>query len=259
MNPDKLRKLSQKLSANKDNYMDSFRKNIDLYVREKDITIREIAEEADIPFSTLNTVIYGSAKDCKLSTAVALARALGVSIDELIGAETIDEMSRESLSICRNLPENAVYLIRWFIRHQEKIHSGLPEEKKIISVMQTICQMNGNLKPGNEFTALDISHLRNNVRPKVFIGIKIPCDHYMPVYSPYDILLVANDRKPSPIENSVIIHGGNLFIAKRKEEIENGKTVAKYYSIRDGKFRVNEEDIDEAIGYIACVYQPPGK
>lgn len=246
MEREKLKKLSLKLSSNRENYMDSFRKNIDMYIAEKDITLREISEKADIPFSTLNNFLYGDSKDCKLSTAVSLARAFGVSIDELVGAETIEQITRESIAICRNLPENANYLVRWFIRRQEVIaseHRG----KRVISIMKPICQMNGNLRPVNEFTPLDITHLGDNIRPKVFIGFQLPCDHYMPHYSPYDILLVANDRQPNIIENSIVINGGNLFIAKRK--IENG--VAKYYSIRDGKFRCNESDIEEVIGYIA--------
>ena len=34
------------------------------------------------------------------------------------------------------------------------------------------------------------------------------------------------------------------------EKVENG--LVKYHSIRDGKFRLNEDDVDEVIGYIAC-------
>lgn len=246
MNKEKLKKLSLNLTSNRENFMESFKKNVNMYVAEKDITIRQIAEEANIPFSTLNNFLYVDSKDCKLSTAVALARAFGVSIDELVGAETIEPITRESIAICRNLPENTNYLIRWFIRHQEALtseHNG----KRVIGIMEPICQMNGNLKPVNVFTPFDISHLGNNIKPKVFIGFRLPCDHYMPHYSPYDILLVANDRCQNSIEHSVVVYGGNIFIAKRK--VENG--IPKYYSIRDGKFRFDESEIDEVIGYIA--------
>ena len=75
----------------------------------------------------------------------------------------------------------------------------------------------------------------------------MPCEHYMPTYSPYDILLIANDRDAKANENVLIRTDGNLFLAKRKAK--NG--IVKYYSIRDGKFRLNEEDIDEVVGYIA--------
>ena len=122
MNKEKLKKISKNLSANSDDFMSAFRKNMFMYLEEKDITIKEISEEADVPFSTLNTFLYGESKDIKLSTAVKLAKALNVSIDELIGAETINEVSRESISICRNLPDNALYLVRWYIRYIESLN-----------------------------------------------------------------------------------------------------------------------------------------
>ena len=116
MDKEKLKNISKNLSADSNDFMSSFRKNMFMYIDEKDITIKDISEESDVPFSTLNTFLYGNSKDIKLSTAVKLAKALNVSIDELIGAETINEVSRESISICRNLPDNELYLIRWYIR-----------------------------------------------------------------------------------------------------------------------------------------------
>ena len=82
MQNEKLKKLSLKLVSNPDDWMSSFRKNIDMYISEKDITIRELSEVADINFETLKSFIYGDAKDCKLSTAIKLAKALHISIDE---------------------------------------------------------------------------------------------------------------------------------------------------------------------------------
>ena len=58
MDKEKLNKISTKLTSNKENYMESFKKNVDLYVKQPDITIRELAEEAGIPFSTLNNFLY---------------------------------------------------------------------------------------------------------------------------------------------------------------------------------------------------------
>ena len=84
MKKKKLKDYVKNLTANQNDYMSSFRKNIDLYVSDKDITLSDIAEEADIPFSTLRTFLYGNASDCKLSTAVKLARAFGVSVDEIV-------------------------------------------------------------------------------------------------------------------------------------------------------------------------------
>lgn len=250
-----LKKLSLNLCADKHNYMKSFRKNVDMYISEKDITLREVAEIADMPFDTLKNFLYKDSSDCKLSTAVKLARALNVSIDELIGAETINEVSRESIAICRNLPENAVYLIRWYIRYIDSLNKKNEPHRRYVSIMELGCNHNGNLKITTKYRHIDITDIGEEYRSKVFFGITMPCEHYMPTYSPYDILLIANDRDAKANENVLIRTDGNLFLAKRK--VENGS--AKYYSIRDGKFRINEDDVDDVVGYIVGVLNPNGE
>lgn len=248
MNKEKLKKISRNLSANSNDFMSAFRKNMFMYINEKDITIKDISEESDVPFSTLNTLLYGNSKDIKLSTTVKLAKALNVSIDELIGAETINEVSRESIAICRNLPDNALYLVRWYIRYIDSLNKKNEPHKRYVSVMELECNANGNLKMTSNYRHIDITDIGEEYRSKIFFGITMPCDNYMPTYSPYDILLIANDREPYRNENSLLRIDGQLRIAKRK--IENG--IAKYYSIRDGKYRIDEKDVDEVIGYIAC-------
>ena len=253
MDKEKLKNISKNLSADSNDFMSSFRKNMFMYLEEKGITIKDISEESDVPFSTLNTFLYGDSKDIKLSTAVKLAKALNVSIDELIGAETINEVSRESLVICRNLPDNALYLIRWYIRYIDSLNKKNETHRRYVSVMELECNHNGNLKITTNYRHIDITYIGEEYRSKVFFGITMPCEHYMPIYSPYDILLIANDRNANINENSLIRIDGNLFLAKRK--IENG--IAKYYSIRDGKFRLDEDNVDEVIGYIAHVLTLP--
>ena len=255
MQNEKLKKMSLNLCADKHDYMKSFRKNVDMYISEKDITLREVAEMADMPFDTLKNFLYKDSVDCKLSTAVKLARALNVSIDELIGAETINEVSRESIAICRNLPENAVYLIRWYIRYIDSLNKKNEPHRRYVSIMELECNHNGNLKITTNYRHIDITDIGEEYRSKVFFGIKMPCEHYMPAYTPYDILLIANDRNPQCNENSLLRIDGFLHIAKRKVE----DSIAKYYSIRDGKFRINEEDVDEVVGYIVGVLNPNGE
>ena len=249
MQNEKLKKMSLNLCASKHDYMKSFRKNVDMYISEKDITLREVAEIADMPFDTLKNFLYKDSADCKLSTAVKLARAFNVSIDELIGAETINEVSRESIAICRNLPDNALYLIRWYIRYIDSLNKKNEPHRRYVSIMELECNHNGNLKITTNYRHIDITDIGEEYRSKVFFGITMPCEHYMPTYSPYDILLIANDRDAKTNENVLIRTDGNLFLAKRK--IENG--IAKYYSIRDGKFRLDEDNVDEVIGYVSYI------
>lgn len=250
---EKLKEISTHLSADRTDYISAFRKNLFMYIEDKDITIKDISEASGVPFSTLNTFLYGDSKDAKLSTAVKLAHALGVSIDELVGADTINSITRESLSICRNLPDNELYLIRWYIRYIASLNKNNEPNKRYISVMELECNNNGNLKITTNYRHIETTNIHEEFRSKIFFGITMPCDHYMPTYSPYDILLIANDRNPTT-ENSLLRINGSLYIAKRK--VEGG--IAKYYSIRDGKFRLNESDVDEVVGYIVGFIKPDG-
>lgn len=253
MDNNRLKSLSKELVTDHDDYMNSFRKNLDLYVSQRDITIREIAEEADISLNTLNSILYGSVKDCKLSTTIALARALHISIDELVGCETISENTRRSIQITRNLPQSSQYLIHWFVKNQERQLTDSPR-RRMLNVMQPTLAENGNLLLNSEYKHIDISTIPTAIRSKIFLGIKLKCEHYMPTYSPYDILLIANDRTPSLHENSVIVCSGCIFLAKRKAETVDGKEIIRYYSIRDEKPRLYEDEVEEVIGYIAGVY-----
>lgn len=238
----RLRELSRELSADRYDYMTAFRKNVNLYLSEKELTIRELAEIADLPIETLKSFLHMGTRDCKVSTAVKLARALEISVDELIGAETLEFDFKHNCAICRNIPDNAMYLINWIIRNQEKMYQNAEKGKRVISVMRPTVDNNGNLKPNYDFEDLDISSTKDDIKYKTFLGIQLPDDRYMPYYTPYDILLVANDREPKINEHCVIICGGNMFLARK----ENGK----YYSIRDGKFRANEDEKDDFVGYI---------
>ena len=114
--------------------------------------------------------------------------------------------------------------------------------------------VDGHLNPTNEFNPLNIDNLSENVKAKVFLGIKIDCENYMPHYSPYDILLIANDRNPTFKEHVIILYYGKIFITTRSERIENGEKIIEYTGIRDKNFVVRENETDDVIGYVVDVY-----
>lgn len=243
------------LVSNPQNYVESFRKNIFRLMDINDFSLRELSEKADMPFETLKSFLYGDAKDCKLSTAVKVARAFHVSIDEIVGADTIEEKSRESLCMCRSMPDYVVYLIRSFIRHQYKIHSSFDEKSINIPVLLPQC-VNGYLPTTNITTTVCIDHLTNNLKSKVALGIQIPCEHYEPYYMPNEIILLAVDRDGLNGERCVVSYKGNYFFAIKRSYIENGEKKWKYISMMNGKTEVLKSDIDDKIGYIVGYLNP---
>lgn len=226
--------------------MNAFRSNVQMYVDQKEIRASDIANEADLSIKTLDNFLHQKTKDCNLSTAVHLALALEVSLDELVGAETVKPEARASMPIYRNLPEHDQYLVRWFVNYLMSLSSGEDNKSLYRSIMEIEC-FNGNLKLTSIYHRANISEVPAEMRTKIFFGIKMPCDHYMPVYSPYETLLFANDRMPMHNENCLIRVKKNVYIAKVR--IENNEM--KFYSIRDGKFRLNRDEVDEVVGYVA--------
>lgn len=249
LNKEKLSKISETLVENRDDYVSAFRENIFKYIEDKEITMNDLAMESGIPFNTLNTFLYGKTNETRVGNAVKLAHALNVSIDELVGADTIPQLSRESLRICRNLPDNDLMLVRWFIRCLHDLNCNTEPNKRYVSVMLPEKDNDGNYKLVSRFEKIEITNLEEPLRSKVFIGFKIFSDYYMPYYFPNDILLICNDRPAKRTENVLVRAGDYVFLVKRI--VENG--VAKYYSLRDGKYRIDESEVDELIGYVAHV------
>lgn len=108
---------------------------------------------------------------------------------------------------------------------------------------------NGDWKLVSKFENIEITNLEEPLRSKIFMGFRIITNYYMPYYIVGYTILIANDRPSKPNEHVLVRAGDCFFIVKRT--VEDG--VSKYYSIRDGKYRIEEKDVDELIGYIACV------
>lgn len=235
------------ITDGKPSYLNNMRNYLYQYLEYPGRTVAKLSEMADLPKTTVENLLYGKTEDCKLSTALAIAKALGVTMEELTQAGTVSEITMQNVITCRNLPQNALYLIRWFINHQATLYrQDKANNKKIISVMCPIHTNDGLFKVSNNFRQVDISHLHDDLKCKVFFGLALKSDLHIEYYNPNDILLIANDRKALPHEHLVVLVGENIFLAKRKTV--NGEV--GYYGIRDNKFKCDDSGIDEIIGYV---------
>lgn len=243
---EKLKEISNNLVANRVDFISTFRQNLLKYVGDKEITLNDISIASGIPMNTLNTFLYGKSNDMRISNVVKIAQALDVSIDELVGSETIPELTRESLKICRNLPDNDLMLVRWFIRCLADLNSQNEPNKRYVKVMLPEEDNDGNCKLASKFENMEITDLQEPLRSKIFMGFKVISDYYMPYYKPNDIILIANDRPAKFNEHILVRVGDFIYIVKRISE--NG--IGKLYSIRDNKYRMDESEVDEIVGYI---------
>lgn len=248
-----MRKMSSNLGSCPDHYMESFRENVRMYIDHKSITITEICETADISESTFKSFIYGKSNDVHLGMAVKLAKVFQVSVDELVGCGTISPQTCDSLQTVRQLPESMTHFVRWAIHYHYDMLNSQKVSIRAIEIMNPEVATSGNLKMTNDLSLLDISDINDEIRPKIFMGIKIPTSLLEPVFYEGDILLLANDRNPFPNETVVITTNDNIWIVKRKEEIVDGVKIVKYVSLRDGQVRAVGDDGHFTIGYVVKV------
>ena len=244
-----------KLVSNNENYMDAFRYNVGVLRNYYGWSVRMLAEKADLSADTLNGFLKGTSKDCNLVTAIKLARAFNISIDELVGAETIEKETRECIAMSRNLPDYVRYLNKSFIKHQYKLHNEFDKDAKPIPVYTPQC-VNGYLKTTNLIRYVDINHLTNNLKSKICAGIQIPCEHYEPYYMPNEIVLLSADRAGLNQERCVVTYKGNYFFAIKRIDIVDGEKKVKYLSMMGSNLEILPSDIDDKLGYVVGFLNP---
>lgn len=253
MKKEKLYELSELFTEEHDVFAENLRHNVDICLKYSDLTLRDLAEKADISFDTLKNLLYQNSKDCKLSTAAMLAKAIGVTLDELIGLQTLTDEDKDCISMFRQMPDHYQYFVRWFIHRQYELsQKKFRQSAKEVPVVELSERTDGSLRILDASETVDITNVPTNIKPQIFTALKLNVAHYMPIYHPDDILLIANDRYPKQTEHSVIIYGNNVFVANRSA-FPNANGDYEYHSVRDGKFRCLESDVDDILGYIAYV------
>ena len=246
----KPKNLERKLVKNPTNPTDALRKNVTMLMDIYGYTLMETATKADLSFESFKSFLYGKSDTCRLSTAVKLARVFDVSVDEIIGAETISYEMEEYINMYKTLPDYSQYLVKYFVRHQYSVYQHRETvREKTISVLKPQC-VDSYLQMTNVTEEISIDHLNEDIKLKVRVGVKIPCEHYMPLYSPYDILLIASDREAHNGERCVIKRNNNLFIVEKKMYIKDGEKRSEYVSLMNSDFNVPDTEIDDKLGYI---------
>lgn len=237
----KCMELSKLPEEDSTNWIEIFRGNVLEEMEKQNLSMKELAKKSDLPISTIGAFLYGQVRDMRVSTAIRLSKSMGVYLDRLIGANTLSEHQSKLIQNYDKLTETGKCFISWYSEH-------LTIKQNSRSDRQTVCVMHMKLK--NDYIVMtrdcEQIELPFNYNGKIYFGFTLPCDYYMPNYCKNEIILMANDRKPYFDEHCLIRLGDAIYFARRKIV---GNT-AQYFSIRDGKYRVDEKNIDELIGYV---------
>lgn len=248
-----------RLIVDGDNWMNAFRQNIGILRSYYGWSVRVLAEKANISESTINKIIQGISKDCDQSLTVKLAKAFGISVDELIGARTINDETRKVIAMTRVLEEHHRKMIRIYAKHQYILHKKNNAEPKTISVLIPKCIERRLKRVSLSDEKIVLDKLTKETQEKISFGIKIPCDHYEPHYLKDEIILLGYDREGENNETCVVSSGGYIYICIKKVEFVNGKKETNYVSITNKKKIFSYDEIDDRFGYVVGWLEPDGE
>lgn len=249
-------KFQNKLSANPQLSGDIFSRNVNVCKKISGVTTNDIVEGSGLTIEAVKAVLYYENKNYNAATVAALAKYFGVSMDELYGSDALPASTKDGLQTLRHMDQSYRDFFRWLVKYTYNFMHRDKKKIKVIALLSPHCNKeSGNLsirlRDLNE--TIDISSCDPAIRSKVLLGIKIPCEHYMPLFLKNDILLIANDRMPFPDEVCVVELDGFLWFSHCREEIIEGERKAALYGITDQKFRYFVEDVDQVVGYVAGV------
>lgn len=243
------KKLELSMVKNSDDWVSALRQNLYTLLDQPGVSVRSLAETAGVNYDTFKGFLYGDSKNCKVGPLVKIAQAFGLSLDGLVGAGTVSDRERALVLNFRALPPAIAYYYEWTLSQMVGGPAALSEQS--VPLLKPIIWPDGSLHISPELGSYNVAGLKQSVSAKIKAALVLPCDYYMPLYSPYHVLFLANDREPLKGEHSVVVISHELIIT----EIKNGGC----YSLRDGGFRCPVSSVDQVIGYIAasCLLDEP--
>ena len=196
--------------------------NIKRLKKEKNLTNESLSERSGISLGTLNKLLAGATEDPKLSTLLALSRALGVSMDEMLGtssASTIDSALTEKYSsLDRSGRETVDYIInkeyaRVTREREAKPYSLENPQIRRIKLFNTAASAGTGVYLSDSDSS-EISVYSNPITDAADFAVRVSGDSMMPRYHDGDILLAEQTNRVDEGELGIFSLNGEAFFKK---------------------------------------------
>ena len=184
--------------------------NINRLLYQKNWSIRQLADEAELPYESVKKLVGGKVNNPTIYTISKVCDALNCSIDYILGRSVINTIDKKSLPprVFNLLVEIAYFESR--IADYNKSH-----KTDCISVLTPT----GYVQDGMVFDSIstnivNISAYKKDFGDIVLSGIKIVGRNLSPTYFDNDILLIGKDRFPESGETGIFLIGNKVYIRK---------------------------------------------
>lgn len=198
--------------------------NIKRIKKEKNLTNEVLADISGISVGTLNKLLSGASADPKISTFLALSRALGVSLDEIMGqsrekeALPKNETLRKYMELDtegRRRSDRVINEEYDRMKREESTATYTLDAPKIRTVKLyniAVSAGTGSYLSSSDYT--NISLYSNPITDEADFAVKVYGDSMLPRYSSGDILLIKSSQSVDIGEYGIFSVDGESFVKK---------------------------------------------
>ncbi|MBO4981209.1 MAG: helix-turn-helix domain-containing protein [Lachnospiraceae bacterium] len=181
---------------------------------DRNLSIGEFAEMCDLPFETVRNIYYGRTTDPKVSTLMKMSRALGHSVNFMMGESPLareEGILLEYYRMCGNHGKSLIELVAKYEATTAKAERESMDRHKIPCLIA-----NSDIIEGIDYERCEVVEIETAARD-AFTAIKLMFNDLVPAYCKGDVILLEN-RFPRHGENAVFFIRGRAFIRKFLEE-----------------------------------------
>lgn len=181
---------------------------------DRDMTFAQLSEQADIPLETVRNLYYGKVKDPKLSTVMAISKALNVSVNFLLGESVFSDDEVEMILNFRKCGKHGKSVLLLLSKYEAELaqHEKKDSHKHRIPCIVPV----GDVKDGVPFQGSETVDL-NVSDPSAFLAIQVNNNNFSPVFCKGDKVLLA-DRFPQNGERAVFTKDCMIYCRTFVEE-----------------------------------------
>lgn len=181
------------------------------------MTLRELADKADVPMETLRNIIYNKVTDPKTSTMYAISKVFNVSINFLLGVPFISTEEAALVANYRKSGKHGKSVIELIAKYEATAARSERNAKGKHNVPCVIPK--GNIRKGIAYDMSETVELAT-VIDEAYMAITITNNDFIPIFCKNDSILFEK-RFPDNGEIIAYIIDDKVYIRKFIEE--NGK------------------------------------
>ena len=146
---------------------------------ERKMTLQQLADQAGIPIETMRNIYYDKVHDPKVSTMIAISKALNVSVNYLMGDMLHNPEETEIIRNYRKCGIHGKSIIELIAKYEANIagvERNAAEKHKVPCLIPV-----GNVYDGIVYSSCEVVDV-DTILPEAYLAIEITTNFFAPVY-----------------------------------------------------------------------------